>query len=143
MNSKVHKSSSLDICCPKPRAMLSCFKTLMYNRCTEILSMNLNLFASNSKLNVVLVEHGIFHKNVYRNNDCDTFVLQIENIKNVTDTLSGVAMCPYSPHANATAILSRSGGLFAGAPTDFSGADSAIYRTLEYPNLRTHQYDFK
>ncbi|XP_043476024.1 semaphorin-5A [Leptopilina heterotoma] len=68
---------------------------------------------------------------------------EIENIKNVTDTLSGVAMCPYSPHANATAILSRSGGLFAGAPTDFSGADSAIYRTLEYPNLRTHQYDFK
>ena len=54
-------------------------------------------------------------------------------------------MCPYSPRANVTTILARgsSGGLFAGAPTDFSGADSAIYRTLVSPNLRTHQYDSK
>lgn len=70
---------------------------------------------------------------------------QIENITSVTSEMSGVAMCPYSPHANVTALLSRgpSGGLFAGAPTDFSGADPAIYRTLASPNLRTRQYDSK
>ncbi|XP_015592204.1 semaphorin-5A [Cephus cinctus] len=68
---------------------------------------------------------------------------EIENINKVTSRVSGVAMCPYSPHANVTALLARgpSGGLFAGAPTDFSGADPAIYRTLASPNLRTHQYD--
>ncbi|XP_024887509.1 semaphorin-5A [Temnothorax curvispinosus] len=70
---------------------------------------------------------------------------EIENITSVTSEMSGVAMCPYSPHANVTALLSRgpSGGLFAGAPTDFSGADPAIYRTLASPNLRTRQYDSK
>ncbi|XP_011693296.1 PREDICTED: semaphorin-5B [Wasmannia auropunctata] len=70
---------------------------------------------------------------------------EIENITSVTSEMSGVAMCPYSPHANVTALLSRgqSGGLFAGAPTDFSGADPAIYRTLATPNLRTRQYDSK
>lgn len=59
--------------------------------------------------------------------------------------MSGVAMCPYSPHANVTALLSRGppGGLFAGASTDFSGADPTIYRTLASPNLRTRQYDSK
>ncbi|XP_011301281.1 semaphorin-5A isoform X2 [Fopius arisanus] len=67
---------------------------------------------------------------------------EIENIKSVTSTVSGVAMCPYSPHANVTALLARgNAGLFAGAPTDFSGADAAIYRTLASPSLRTHQYD--
>lgn len=68
---------------------------------------------------------------------------QIENISSVTSEMSGVAMCPYSPHANVTALLARgsSGGLFTGAPTDFSGADPAICRTLAPPNLRTHQYD--
>ncbi|XP_035740718.1 semaphorin-5A-like isoform X1 [Vespa mandarinia] len=68
---------------------------------------------------------------------------EIENITSVTSEMSGVAMCPYSPHANVTALLARgpSGGLFAGAPTDFSGSDPAIYRTLASPNLRTHQYD--
>ncbi|XP_023288888.1 semaphorin-5A, partial [Orussus abietinus] len=68
---------------------------------------------------------------------------EIENINSVTSWVSGVAMCPYSPHANVTALLARgpSGGLFAGAPTDFSGSDPAIYRTLASPSLRTHQYD--
>lgn len=57
--------------------------------------------------------------------------------------MSGVAMSPYSPHANVTALLARgpTGGLFTGAPTDFSGSDPAICRTLASPNLRTHQYD--
>ncbi|XP_011264749.2 semaphorin-5A [Camponotus floridanus] len=70
---------------------------------------------------------------------------EIENITSVTSEMAGVAMCPYSPHANVTALLSRgpSGGLFAGGSTDFSGADSAIYRTLASPNLRTRQYDSK
>ncbi|XP_033342636.2 semaphorin 5c [Megalopta genalis] len=68
---------------------------------------------------------------------------EIENITSVTSEMSGVAMCPYSPHANVTALLARgpTGGLFTGAPSDFSGADSAICRFLASPNLRTHQYD--
>ncbi|XP_076394986.1 semaphorin 5c isoform X2 [Megachile rotundata] len=68
---------------------------------------------------------------------------EIENISSVTSEMSGVAMCPYSPRANVTALLARgsTGGLFTGAPTDFSGADAAICRTLAPPNLRTHQYD--
>ncbi|KAG7200791.1 hypothetical protein KM043_003165 [Ampulex compressa] len=68
---------------------------------------------------------------------------EIENIASVTDEMPGVAMCPYSPRANVTALLARgpSGGLFAGAPADFSGADPAIYRTLASPILRTRQYD--
>ncbi|KAK0086292.1 hypothetical protein PV325_003438 [Microctonus aethiopoides] len=67
---------------------------------------------------------------------------EIENINNVTSSVSGVAMCPYSPHANVTALLARgNAGLFAGAPTDFSGTDGAIYRTLAAPSLITHQYD--
>ncbi|XP_014488967.1 PREDICTED: semaphorin-5B isoform X2 [Dinoponera quadriceps] len=70
---------------------------------------------------------------------------EIENITKVTSEMLGVAMCPYSPHANVTALFSRgpSGGLFAGTSTDFSGADRAIYRTLVSPNLRTLQYDSK
>ncbi|XP_046600130.1 semaphorin-5B isoform X1 [Neodiprion lecontei] len=68
---------------------------------------------------------------------------EIENINSVTTWMAGVAMCPYSPHANVTALLAMgpSGGLFAGAPTDFAGAHPAIYRTLATPILRTHQYD--
>ncbi|XP_394067.4 semaphorin-5A isoform X1 [Apis mellifera] len=68
---------------------------------------------------------------------------EIENISSVTSEMSGVAMSPYSPHANVTALLARgpTGGLFTGAPTDFSGSDPAICRTLASPNLRTHQYD--
>ncbi|OXU28754.1 hypothetical protein TSAR_006189 [Trichomalopsis sarcophagae] len=67
---------------------------------------------------------------------------KIENITVVTSRMTGVAMCPYSPHSNVTAILARgqSGGLFAGTPTDFSGAYPAIYRS---PNFRTRQYDSK
>ncbi|XP_032687927.1 semaphorin-5B isoform X2 [Odontomachus brunneus] len=70
---------------------------------------------------------------------------EIENITRVTSEMLGVAMCPYSPHANVTALFSRgpAGGLFAGTSTDFSGADTAIYRTLVSPNLRTQQYDSK
>ncbi|XP_015110024.1 semaphorin-5A isoform X1 [Diachasma alloeum] len=67
---------------------------------------------------------------------------EIENIKNVTSSDSGIAICPYSPQANVTALLARgNAGLFAGAPTDFSGADAAIYRTLASPILRTPQYE--
>ncbi|XP_011154550.1 semaphorin-5B isoform X2 [Harpegnathos saltator] len=70
---------------------------------------------------------------------------EIENITRVTSEMSGKAMCPYSPYANVTAYFSRgpSGGLFAGTPTDFSGTDKAIYRTLVSPNIRTLYYDSK
>ncbi|KAJ8681905.1 hypothetical protein QAD02_017697 [Eretmocerus hayati] len=70
---------------------------------------------------------------------------EIESINSVSSSMSGVAMCPYSPHSNVTALLARGsgGGLFAGTPTDFHGADTAIYRTLVSPHLRTRQYDSK
>ncbi|KAL7301189.1 hypothetical protein TKK_0006159 [Trichogramma kaykai] len=70
---------------------------------------------------------------------------EIENINSASKPIAGVAMCPYSPHSNVTALLSRGpgGGLFAGTPTDFSGADTAIYRSLVTPHLRTRQYDSK
>lgn len=68
--------------------------------------------------------------------------MQIENINSITSSVSGVAMCPYSPQANVTALLAKeNAGLFAGAPTDFSGTDGTIYRTLAAPSLRTQQYD--
>ncbi|CAD6215680.1 GSCOCG00000493001-RA-CDS [Cotesia congregata] len=67
---------------------------------------------------------------------------EIENINSITSSVSGVAMCPYSPQANVTALLAKeNAGLFAGAPTDFSGTDGTIYRTLASPSLRTQQYD--
>lgn len=85
----------------------------------------------------------VFHTPAVRKNRVDSIISQIENISSVTSEMSGAAMCPYSPRANVTALLARgpTGGLFTGAPTDFSGADPAICRTLASPNLRTHQYD--
>lgn len=85
----------------------------------------------------------LFHTPAVRKNRVDSIISQIENISSVTSEMSGAAMCPYSPRANVTALLARgpTGGLFTGAPTDFSGADPAICRTLASPNLRTHQYD--
>lgn len=68
----------------------------------------------------------------------------MENISNVIETVPGVAKSPYSPHANITALMTAQGQLFAGSPTDFSGADSAITKTNgKSQPIRTNQYNSK
>ncbi len=51
-----------------------------------------------------------------------------ERLNRVTEWLDGRARCPFSPAANATALMTATGDLYVGGPTDFSGSDSAIYR---------------
>ncbi|XP_066996940.2 semaphorin 5c [Anabrus simplex] len=67
----------------------------------------------------------------------------IENVNKVQETVKGVAKCPFSPKANITALLTRSGHYFVGSPMDFSGADPAIYRSMSPVALRTNQYNSK
>jgi chondroitin sulfate proteoglycan 4 len=72
--------------------------------------------------------------------------LQIENVDSVLEWVRGVARCPYSPEANVTALLTRSGHYFIGSPMDFSGADPAISRSLaggSGSTVRTKQFDSK
>ena len=72
--------------------------------------------------------------------------MQIENVNSVLEWVRGVARCPYSPEANVTALLTRSGHYFAGSPMDFSGADPAISRSLAgvtSSTIRTKQFDSK
>lgn len=47
---------------------------------------------------------------------------------NVTKYDKGVAKCPFNPHANITTLITESGQMFVGSPTDFSGSDPAILR---------------
>ncbi|GJQ69974.1 Sema-5c [Trypoxylus dichotomus] len=66
----------------------------------------------------------------------------IENVTHVTRLVDGIARCPYNPLANSTALLSENGEYFIGGPTDFSGSDFAIYRSIsELPVIRTEQYN--
>ncbi|XP_021914247.1 semaphorin-5A-like isoform X2 [Zootermopsis nevadensis] len=70
----------------------------------------------------------------------------IENVSNVLEWVRGVGHCPYSPEANVTALLTRSGQYFVGSSTDFSGTDSAIIRSdtgKTKSMTRTQQYDSK
>lgn len=52
---------------------------------------------------------------------------------------------PFHPHANITSIVTSDGKMFIGSTVDFSGSDSAIFRTdLAVENskiLRTRQYN--
>ncbi|XP_049884796.1 semaphorin-5A-like [Pectinophora gossypiella] len=71
---------------------------------------------------------------------------EIESISTVSQWVTGVANCPYSPHSNVTALLAGSGEYYAGTPTDFSGSDTAICRSRgatmqDAITLRTNQYD--
>lgn len=74
----------------------------------------------------------------------------MENL-NVTRFDKGVAKCPFNPHANITALMTDSGQMFVGTPTDFSGSDPAILRTDVAHDalpagrrmLRTIQYNSK
>ncbi|XP_039283043.1 semaphorin-5B [Nilaparvata lugens] len=68
---------------------------------------------------------------------------EMEDVSRVSDWVRGVAMCPYSPYANSTSLLTDAGVYFAGSPMDFTGADSAIVRDLGALNLRTIQYNSK
>lgn len=58
---------------------------------------------------------------------------------------SGVGKSPFNPRANITTLMTRSGRMFIGSATDFSGADSAILRAdlsvSESKILRTKQYN--
>jgi semaphorin 5 len=68
--------------------------------------------------------------------------LKVGNINKVLETMSGIAKCPYSPHANSTALMTASGRFFAATTTDFSSADPVISRSLgDINTLRTSQYN--
>lgn len=71
---------------------------------------------------------------------------EMENVNNVTGWVHGIAKCPHNPKSNVTALLTHTGQLYAGTPTDFASSDTAIYRindpTMDQSNtLRTIQYD--
>lgn len=67
---------------------------------------------------------------------------EIENLSEVTEWMDGIAKCPYNPLANSTALMTDDGEYYIGGPTDFSGSDSAIYRSISKQNaIRTKQYD--
>ncbi|XP_046396298.1 semaphorin-5B [Ischnura elegans] len=89
---------------------------------------------------------------------------EMDRVGHVLEWVDGTAKCPYNPHANVTALLTApvvlgeategangdkgllatKGLFFVGTPTDFSGADPAIYRTGGGQSpLRTLQYNSK
>lgn len=66
------------------------------------------------------------------------------DLSHVTETVNGVARCPYDPKHNSTAMVTESGDLYAATVIDFSGRDPVIYRSLgTMPPLRTAQYNSK
>lgn len=71
-------------------------------------------------------------------------ILQLTNLTEIHDQISGMARCPYNPLHNSTALITSSGELYAATAMDFSGRDPAIYRSLGgLPPLRTAQYNSK
>lgn len=67
---------------------------------------------------------------------------EIENLSVVTKWVDGIAKCPYNPLANSSALITEDGEYYIGGPTDFSGSDWAIYRSISDNNvIRTKQYD--
>lgn len=72
------------------------------------------------------------------------FCLQLYNLTEVHDRISGMARCPYNPQHNSTALITSTGELYAATAMDFPGRDHAIYRSLGgLPPLRTAQYNSK
>lgn len=66
----------------------------------------------------------------------------MENITHILETMDGRAKCPYNPTANVTSLITEDGGYYIGGPTDFSGSDFAIYRSIGKINItRTKHYD--
>ncbi|GLH12202.1 Semaphorin-2A [Gryllus bimaculatus] len=68
---------------------------------------------------------------------------EMENINKVQEWVKGVAKCPFSPKSNITSLLTMEGQYFVGSPMDFSGTDSAIYRSMTPVTLRTNQFNSK
>lgn len=66
---------------------------------------------------------------------------EINNISNVTKVMDGIAKSPYNPAANITAFLSENGDYYFAGPTDFSGSDSLISKSVGNRVLRTKQSD--
>ncbi|XP_045538150.1 semaphorin-5B [Papilio machaon] len=71
---------------------------------------------------------------------------EIEEIRNVSEWLPGVVLCPHSPHSNVTALLASNGEYYAGTPTDFASSDTTVSRSrgaaaVDTGMLRTTQYD--
>ena len=60
----------------------------------------------------------------------------------MTSSVGGVAKCPYSPHDNATYIMTSDRNFYTATVTDFTSRDPAIYRMMgEAKYLRTAQYN--
>lgn len=56
--------------------------------------------------------------------------------------VDGIAKCPYNPFANSSALMTENGEYYIGGPTDFSGSDFAIYRSISQLSvIRTEQYN--
>lgn len=70
------------------------------------------------------------------------FVLQIDDLSNITQIIDGIAKCPYNPAASVTGFLSDTYEYFFGGTTDFSSSDSLISKNINgAPLLRTKQYN--
>ncbi|KAG8227171.1 hypothetical protein J437_LFUL008055, partial [Ladona fulva] len=71
---------------------------------------------------------------------------EIDHVDKVLEWVDGLGKCPYSPHANITAIMTAPvlPSVESRTPADFSGTDPAIYRSGggQVP-LRTLQYNSK
>ncbi|XP_044765447.1 semaphorin-5B isoform X1 [Coccinella septempunctata] len=65
-----------------------------------------------------------------------------DNISLVTEWMSGVAKCPYSPLSSHTSIILENGDYYYGGPTDFSGSESLLSKTTEvHHTVKTRQYN--
>jgi len=68
--------------------------------------------------------------------------MQANRLSHVTSVVAGVAKCPYSPHHNATYIMTSDANLYTATVTDFTARDPAIYRMMGGAKyLRTAQYN--
>lgn len=68
----------------------------------------------------------------------------ITALNTVTQWVTGIGKCPYSPYYNSTSLMTSQGSYYIASPLDFSAQDYAIYRIMgKGPYLRTVQYDPK
>ena len=68
--------------------------------------------------------------------------MQADRLSHVTSVVAGVAKCPYSPHHNATYIMTSDANFYTATVTDFTARDPAIYRMMGGAKyLRTAQYN--
>lgn len=55
----------------------------------------------------------------------------LQNISEVTEWISGIARCPYSPLSNHTSLILENGDYFYGGLTDFSGSEALISKSVD------------